>query len=162
LGADTLRGPTQVPFNGKVNYTHLMWIDSDMVFKPEDLDKLLAHDKDIVSGVYLMEGGSSYATVKEWDEEFFQKNGSFQFLTPEVAGTELMEVAYSGFGFMLIKHGVFEALEYPWFRPIFYNIGDCMDFCAEDVGFCRTATEKGFKIWVDPSVKVGHEKSQVL
>jgi hypothetical protein len=31
---------------------------------------------------------------------------------------DLIEVAYTGIGFMLIKKGVFERLEYPWFKPI--------------------------------------------
>ena len=36
------------------------------------------------------------------------------------------------------------------------------DFTSEDVGFCRTAIEKGFKIYVDPNTIVGHEKARIL
>ncbi|MBN2189228.1 MAG: hypothetical protein JW699_07225 [Chitinispirillaceae bacterium] len=36
--------------------------------------RLLSHNADIVSGIYLMEGGKSLATVREWDEEFFKEN----------------------------------------------------------------------------------------
>jgi hypothetical protein len=74
----------------------------------------------------------------------------------------LMEAAYTGFGFMLIKKGVFESMEYPWFRPVMKQIGNAMDFCMEDVGFCLTARERGYKIFVDPQVRVGHEKRVVL
>ena len=111
-----------------------------------------------------MEGGCQFATVREWDEEFFKANGSFQFLTPaDIASQQgLINVAYTGMGFMLIKRGVFEAIEYPWFKPIEKRIGHMVDFTMEDVAFCLRAREKGFKILIDPAVRVGHEKGVVL
>jgi GT2 family glycosyltransferase len=164
LGADVMRGKDQKPFDGKLDYDFIMWIDSDILFNQQQFMKLLSHDADIVSGVYLMEDGKSLATVKEWDEEYFKKNGHFNFLTiQEISGKEeLIEVAYTGMGFMLIKRGVFERLEYPWFRPLEKKIGDMVDFTMEDVAFCLRAREAGFKILVDPAVRVGHEKKVVL
>ena len=111
-----------------------------------------------------MEGGKLYATCKDWDEEYFRKHGQFKFLAPkEIQGRqELIDVSYTGMGFMLIKRGVFESMEYPWFRPIFKKIGDAHDFTMEDVAFCLQARELGYRIWVDPQVIVGHEKTVVL
>lgn len=74
---------------------------------------------------------------------------------------ELIEVAYTGMGFMLVKKGVFEILGYPWFKPIEKRIGDMVDFTMEDVAFCLRAREKGFEVLIDPTVKVGHEKEVV-
>jgi GT2 family glycosyltransferase len=164
LGADVSRGKNQKPFDGKIDYDYLMWIDSDIVFTPKHFQILLNHDKDIVSGIYMMDRGNQFATVKEWDEEFFKKNGYFQFLTPEDIKNkkELIEVSYTGFGFILIKKGVFESMTYPWFRPIDKKIGNMVDFTMEDVAFCIRAKEKGFKIWIDPQVRVGHEKKVVF
>jgi hypothetical protein len=164
LGADVSRGKDQKPFDGKLDYDYLMWIDSDCLFNPQQFMKLLSHDKDIVSGIYLMEGGTAFASVINWDEEYFKRNHCFQFLTPnDLQGKEdLIEVSYTGMGFMLIKKGVFESMEYPWFRPIEKRIGEMVDFTTEDVGFCLTAREKGFSVWIDPQVRVGHEKKVVL
>lgn len=164
LGGDVLRGPSQVPFNGIYNYTHLMWLDDDISFTPAQFQALLNWDVDIVSGVYKMVGGKYYATVKDWDEECFLETGAFRFLTErDVKNYKgLMDVVYTGFGFMLIKRGVFESLAYPWFRPKFYEIGHCVDFCSEDVGFCKDIREKGYKIYIDPKIKVGHIKETVL
>jgi hypothetical protein len=164
LGADVSRGKDQKPFDGKLDYDFIMWIDSDVLFTPQQLMKLLGHNADIVSGVYLMEDGKSLATVKEWDEEFFKKNSHFKFMTlQEIDGKkELIEVAYTGMGFMLVKKGVFEKLEYPWFRPIEKKIGEMVDFTMEDVAFCLQAKEKGLKILIDPAIRVGHEKKVVL
>ena len=35
LGADVRRGPNQAPFDGKIDYEYIMWIDSDQVFSFE-------------------------------------------------------------------------------------------------------------------------------
>ena len=164
LGADVRRGPYQKPYDGKIDYDYLLWIDSDIMFRAEHFDKLLYSNKDIASGLYLMADGQHYATVEHWNEEFFKQNGIFEFLTPEIIKDrkEQFPVAYTGFGFILIKKGVFETMEYPWFQPRWVSNGNFHDFCAEDVGFCWSAQELGHEIWIDPDIKVGHEKTVIL
>ncbi len=164
LGGNVLRGENQKPFDGKINYTHLMWIDNDIAFKPAQFQSLLNSNMDIIAGAYKMADGRHYAIVENWDEEYFQKNASFKFLTDEdIRGRKgFIDVDYTGLGFMLVKKGVFESLKYPWFRPKFYKFGDCFDFCSEDVGFCRDIKEKGYKIYIDPRIIVGHIKDIVI
>jgi hypothetical protein len=165
LGANLLRGKKQVPFDNKINYDYLMWIDSDQIFAPEHFFSLLSDNKDIVGGLYLMEGRTHFASVKTWDEDYFRKNGTFQYLTPKdlSSNEELIEVVYSGFGFLLIKRGVFESLEYPWFEPQTINFGnDIEDFASDDISFCIKAKKAGYQIFVDPKVIIGHEKSEIL
>ena len=41
LRAHVLRGRNQKPFDGQFTYDYIMWIDSDIVFSPEDFFKLL-------------------------------------------------------------------------------------------------------------------------
>jgi len=36
----------------KENYTHIMFLDCDMVFPPDTVNRLLAHDKDICAALY--------------------------------------------------------------------------------------------------------------
>ena len=164
LGADVSRGKNQKPFNGQIDYDYIMWIDSDILFTPEQFVRLLNHNQDIVSGIYCMEGGQYLATVKDWDEEYFKQNGCFKFITlKEIEGQkDLIGVSYTGMGFMLVKKGVFESMEYPWFKPIEKQIGDMVDFTMEDVSFCLRVKKKGYRVFVDPCVRVGHEKKVVL
>jgi hypothetical protein len=164
LGGDVLRGENQKPFNGEIDYTHLMWIDSDIVFTPQQFLTLLDYDKNIVSGIYMMGDGTHFATVENWDEEYFQKNGTFKFSAEEdMEGRKgLIKVGYTGLGFMLVKKGVFESLKYPWFQPVFHEIGNCRDFSSEDVSFCKMITKIGYYVYVDPQIHVGHEKEVVL
>tara|TARA_Y100000589_G_C27121359_1_gene616617 strand:- start:279 stop:926 length:648 start_codon:yes stop_codon:yes gene_type:complete len=164
LGADVKRGEDQKPFNGEIDYDYIMWIDSDIIFKTKDFFSLLKNGKDICSGLYLMEGGKQYACVENWDEEFYKKNGHFQFLEPKdlINKKNLFPVNYVGMGWMLVKRGVFESIKYPWFEPIRKKIGNYVDFTMEDVAFCHKAIDVGFDIMIDPSVKVGHEKKIIL
>lgn len=168
LGGDNIQGIKQNPFQGKIDYDYIMWIDSDMVFTPDQFFKLLDANKDIVSGVYKMHNNYHYATVEKWDHDYFVKHGSYEFLNQDSIKqkNDLFPVAYTGFGWMLVKKGVFESLEYPWFQPIWKEYErdgkKIKEFTMEDVAFCDMIKDKGFDIWVDPKIIVGHEKMMVL
>jgi hypothetical protein len=43
-----------------------------------------------------------------------------------------------------------------------FESGAVQDMCGEDVSFCLDAIEKGFDIWCDPRIRVGHEKTRVI
>ena len=164
-GGSTRQGIKQSPWGGTVDYDYMLWIDSDVVFRFEDFQALLAHRVDIVGGVYLMADGARYAAVEKMDLATFQKAGHFEFLTPTALADRqgLVSVDYCGFGFVLIRRGVFEKLEYPWFRPVWIDMpGGVREFTSEDVGFCLEAKKAGLAIHIDPKVIVGHEKSIVL
>jgi hypothetical protein len=168
LGGASVRGKNQIPFDGQVDYDYIMWIDSDMVFEVNDFIKLLNMNKDIASGIYKTQNNSNYATVEKWNKEYYAKNGSFEFLDDKLINkrTKPFKVEYTGFGWVLIKKGVFESLEYPWFQPLWeeFKVGDTSfkEFTMEDVAFCRMITKKGYDIYVDPTLIIGHEKMLVL
>jgi hypothetical protein len=177
LGGNVQRGKDQKPFTtkeGPLPYDYIMWIDSDIIFNPLQFAALLedAKHNDIVSGVYRMTDGN-YATVETWDEEYFKKNGHFEFMTE--SGMDdyakrkgpnnsrvLFPVSYNGMGFFMVKRGVVEELSYPWFRPITVNIGDAVDFTMEDVGFCIRAKKAGFTTMIDPAIRVAHQKEMLI
>jgi hypothetical protein len=163
-GGNVRAGKKQKPWGGNLNYDFMLWIDSDVIFKVSDMLQLIQCDVDIVSGLYLMANRTHFAAVEHMDEEKFKQTGSFEFLKPETVAkkTAPFEVDYAGFGFTLVKQGVFEKLEYPWFRPIFMQIGECFEFTSEDVGFCMQARDAGIKFLAHPKVIVGHEKSVIL
>ena len=51
LGANVLRGPDQLPWDGKLEYDYQLWIDSDIVFNSDKFWQLcdLAVPEDVVS-----------------------------------------------------------------------------------------------------------------
>jgi len=164
LGGSTLNGVKQKPFAGQ-DYDYIMWIDSDVLFRVDHFKQLLDADKDIVSGVYTMNDNIHCATVETMDHELYKKQGYYDFMKREdvTKRTDLFGVDYTGFGFMLIKKGVFESLEYPWFRPMWFEYGDDVkDFAMEDVSFCQAVKEKGYTVWVNPKTLLGHQKTFII
>ena len=206
LGANDLRGESQKPFDDKINYDFIMWIDSDQVFNVNQFISLLKHDIDVVSGLYLMNDGKNYTVVRKWDNSTFLNKGRLDFLNRDTLITwldenaegdikenkdeqgrpykdytnckiPLMKVDYTGLGWTLIKKGVIEKLEYPWFygtRISMNNdvsVGDDDDvtepkkivtYTSEDVTFFLNLKKKGIDSYVDPRVFVGNEKKIIL
>ena len=165
LSGDTLKGINQKPFQGEIKYDYIMWIDSDMVFTPLDFKVLLDMDKPIASGMYKTEDKVNYATVIKMRKQDFIKNSTYEFLNNDTLKIlpDTFQVDYTGFGWILFKKGVLETLEYPWFRPYWYNYGkNVKEFTSEDVGICKTLKEKGHKIVVNKNLIIGHEKSCIL
>ena len=167
LGANVLRGPDQVPWDGKLNYDYQLWIDSDIVYGTEKFLQLVLMDKDIAAGWYMTEDGRTTSVAHWLDEGDFRNNGGV--MNHETGETmerrkKPFTVDYTGFGWVLIKKGVFENLEYPWFAPKMqvFESGSVQDMCGEDVSFCLDAIEKDYQIWCDPRIRVGHEKTRVI
>lgn len=164
LGGDVLKGPEQKPFQGLVEYDVMMWIDSDVIFRPDDFFRLLESPHDVTAGLYMMEDMTHLAAVKDWNEDFFKKDGAFKFLRPEdIQGApEYMPVAYAGMGWMMIRKGVVEDIKYPWFWSPLETIGDLVDMNSEDVSFCKALTAAGHQVHIDTKLRVGHQKKVLL
>lgn len=137
-------------------HTHLFWIDADMEFEPRDVAKVWNLEADIGVGVYAM---------KKQDKQWFAAWKDGQLVHDLDQFKEPIEVDYAGTGFMLIKREVIETLaktaesyEGPNGRVAALYMTPIHDdgFESEDYHFCRKAREAGFKIFMDPSVRLGH------
>jgi len=171
LGLDVLRGADQKPFGGKIEYDVWVTIDSDIVFTPEQVIELLEDTKKypIVSGLYRMQDMVHYACVKEWDLDYFKKNGSFKFMRADsMEGMDkYTSVAYNGMGFFACHKKVFEKMKYPYFSyPLIEMEAEdgtlLRDICSEDVAFCKNLIDAGIEIIVNTTLRVGHEKTLVI
>lgn len=143
------------PLSGEVTYDKILWIDSDIAFTPDDLLKLYESDKEIISGAYLF-GDGSVAAYKT-----FGKNG---YTHKDVIDMkETTEIEGCGFGFLMVKQGIFEQLSRPWFQQVMGSVeldGKTIEFpiMGEDLSWCKRVRDLGYKIYLDPSVKVTHHK----
>ena len=126
-------------------------------------------EREIVAGWYCTEDGRT-TSIAHWLEEgdFRSNGGVMNHETIETMSKRKKPFTcdYTGFGWVLIKNGVFEHAEmkYPWFAPKMqvFESGEVQDMCGEDVSFCLDAIEAGFDIWCDPLIRVGHEKTRVI
>ena len=186
LGANVLRGPDQIPWDGKLNYDYQLWIDSDIVFDtnkfwqladlalPADAvdekgETIEGKDHPIAAGWYSTEDGRTTSVAHWLEEDDFRNNGgvmNHEMVDGISKRKKPFTVDYTGFGWVFIKKGVFEneQMKYPWFAPKMqvFESGAVQDMCGEDVSFCLDAIEAGFEIWCDPRIRVGHEKTRII
>ena len=88
--------------------THILFIDSDMTFPQEMIQRLLKHDVDIVAANCARRRMPTGPTAQNYDEGGKRKP---VYSLPESTGLE--EVGSVGTGIMLIKRNVFEACQNP-------------------------------------------------
>ena len=178
LYGNILEGSKQRPFQGKIKYDYIMWVDDDILFSVDHFFKLLhimehrGNAFKVLTGLYPMANNTHYAAVRKLDMDYFQKNGKFEFLAKDdsvIEDKDLIQVEYTGFGFLLMRHGVLEAMDYPWFSPVDMSFKHpdtgvlVKDFTSEDVGFCLKLKMKlGIHIYAVSDVRVNHYKPVYL
>lgn len=127
--------------------THVLFIDTDMVFPADTLDRLLAHDKPMVFANCCTRSLNPAKPTA-------QIGGKRVWTERESTGLE--EVDRCGFGVALIAIEVFHAIPKPWFH--FNYLPDKDDYGGEDIYFCDLATKAGYKLYIDHdlSKQIGH------
>lgn len=174
VGGHPLKGPQQIPWQGEVPYDYMFWLDTDIVFTPEQVLALYNRmerqpEVDVLSGVYLMQNALMSTVVADWDDDFFNENGHYKLYTPEELqelkqkrSDGLVQSFAAGMGFMIIRKGVFERIRYPWFGPRYHERYHTCEFASEDISWCANLKDAGINVYVDPDVMLGHEKTKIL
>lgn len=135
-------------------FDYLFSVDHDITFAPDTLQKLLSHDKDLVSGVYRQRLEPQQLEIYEpfgtrmSAEDLYSRNWN------------LVGIGGCGFGCVLVKKEVFATVGYPQFE--YHPALDHSNTISEDTDFCKKAITKGFKLWCDPSVVCGHIGSTTM
>jgi len=145
-------------------YDYMMWIDSDIGFKPEDVMKLVNTGQDVISGVCPMGPTMRCPAGRFGYDEYGQPSLDYISIAEldNVDQDTLIPVEFAGYGFIAVKQGVFEAMEYPWFRTTIRKHAGREVNPSEDLGWCIRAREKGFKVWLYPGVRLTHNKELCL
>lgn len=144
-----------------------LMIDDDIVFSPEDAEKVVALAREkhsIACAAYPVRGATHFACrLKEPDIRF---------------GPDLppVEIEYAGTGFVAVHRGVCEAIIaandlplchpdslqfWPLFQPLVVETPDqdghdVAEYLSEDWSFCFRAKQAGFQVWLDPTVFLTH------
>lgn len=140
-------------------YDYLFSVDSDITFEKDTLKKLLAHDKDVVSGLYIQRKEEKVLEIYRMNRRGGVSNVTFEELSKE----SLARISACGFGCVLIKSEVIRKIGYPQF--IYREALDHKHTVSEDVHFCARANEEGFDIWADTTIlceHIGSKKYKVI
>jgi hypothetical protein len=166
--------------------THLMFVDSDIVFDPYDVIKLVEYNKDIVCGiypkksidwnkvVYAVQNGIVHQDdlqVASCHYAFNPGNVNAAELSKKLEGTDLIDVRHAATGFMLVKREVFIKLfdkvdtykiRYSTERErtirCFFDtkISENSEYLSEDWFFCDLWRKHGGQIYIDPQIRLKH------
>lgn len=143
-------------------FEELMWIDSDVGFDPDDVDKLRRHGIPLCAGLYPKKDAKSFAchVLPGTERLLFGRGGG------------LTEILYCGFGFVHTRKEIFERVKEriglpdcnqrfgapitPWFLPDFVPDGAGWWYLAEDYAFCHRARKCGYRITADTTIRLTH------
>lgn len=131
----------------------VMWFDSDMVFNPDTLKRLLEHidnGADMVTGIYYRRT-PPFSPIAFTTMNLNEDGTAFTWEEPDKIPDEPFEVAACGFGCVLMRSEIFVAV-FAKFGQLFTPIANC----GEDIAFCWRARQCGYKILADPSIGLGH------
>jgi cellulose synthase/poly-beta-1,6-N-acetylglucosamine synthase-like glycosyltransferase len=168
------------------SYTHLMFIDADIRFNPQDILKMIEEDKDIICGIYPKkeinwQGVANAASTNVPVEYWKHYTGSLVVNLVDYDGAvtvpidKPVEIWNGGTGFMLIKRSALEHMKdkLPSYNNDVQILGSeikdrITEFfaCAiepgserllsEDYYFCWKAREAGLKVYAAPWAQLGH------
>lgn len=143
-------------------FAETMWIDSDMAFDPDAVDRIRAHNLPICCGIATKKGKRELAA--------HVLPGTEQIVFG--AGGGLLELKFAGTGFLHVRADVYRTLQkeldlplcntrwprpmVPYFQPMIYEDDGFPWYLAEDYAFCARARKCGFRILADTTIRLGH------
>jgi hypothetical protein len=163
--------------------THLLFIDSDIEFKVEDVFTLLGCDKPVVCAGYAQKWLNDQTMKKVFSSQIEIANPmelvtrTSVHLLSEQSASQLMKAKYATTGFLLVQRNVFERIAHSHpelqyendidgysganpstffnFFPLTIN-PETKRFESEDYGFSRLWTELGGEIYVATNITLKH------
>lgn len=117
--------------------THVLWLDNDMIFPVDMIERLYQHGKPIVA--------ANYSQRKRPCKPVAAKDGLWVYTEENSSGLEMVD--YVGMGCMLVETAIYESIPKPW-HMLAWNEKK-QEIVGEDVYFCRKARAAGADIWID-------------
>jgi hypothetical protein len=118
----------------------VLWLDSDMMFPPSVLMRLLAHNEDLV-GCNYMKRSYPFKTVA------FTDTSDWENWIPIQYSNELVEAEAVGMGCVLMKTALFKELQKPYFEYTYQPKTE--DWGGEDFTLFKKFNKLGYKLKID-------------
>lgn len=134
----------------KGSYTHLFFVDSDILLNPRALERLISHDKDQVGFPVHIGNYPGILNPAVFKSGFISmENGLDIYSWTEILKMypNLVKVYANAMGCLLIKRKVLESVQFRTHPTL---------MLGEDLWFFAEADEKGFEAWCDTSYRPEH------
>lgn len=128
------------------NYTHVLWLDADMIFTPDLVDDLMFSGRSFVCGIFHGRRKPHLSCL------FTTLNEDGSFTRFEKYPSNTFEIAGCGFGGVLMETGIIKEI-------LLANGGTAflpMAKFGEDLAFCLRAKRLGIKMYGEPGAVLGH------
>lgn len=133
-------------------YTHLLFIDSDMVFDESIVETLMFSGKDCVCGAFQSRrepyGACVYTSIQP-------------MVNVNEYGAAPFRVAGCGMAMTLISKEILKEVQAKYGTCFNPERIDGTNF-GEDIAFCWRVNSIGKEIWCDPAARVGHIAHKVI
>lgn len=129
----------------------VMWLDSDIIYPANIIQKLMSRNKDMITGIYYKRTAPYTPCIYKLEEEKLRPYIDYE-------EDKVFKVEAAGFGCMLMKAKVIRAV-YDKFGGCFFPVNGVG---GEDLSFIRRAKDIGIEVWCDSSVKCGHVGRQIV
>ena len=121
----------------------VFWCDSDVVLPRDAVTRLLAEDKDFITGIYFQRRTPHFPLIAHYHEQ----REVFNWFT-EWPDNVVAPIDGCGFGCVYTSMRLLNAMgDGPWFHYQKFS---------EDFDFCLSARAKGFQLYVHTGVLCGH------
>lgn len=130
--------------------THILFLDSDMVFPRDTLCRLLVHDLDVVGAIYSNRGGTAVTATDSVETR------SRSTLVVHDGEKGLRRIEAMGLGVTLIKATVFDQVPPSCFEMRW--MPDLATVEGEDYSFFRAVKDAGIAVYADMDLswEIGH------
>jgi hypothetical protein len=137
------------------DFTHLLWLDSDICAPLDSLERLLAHDVPIVGGLYHKKGAPFDPVAYDLEtDEHGSSHATYERTSKlDLTTDALYPVDGLGLGLTLIHRSVFDAVVSKMLPDIWFQT--TLSY-GEDVWFCHWAKQLGFRAYLDTSIRCTH------
>ncbi len=138
------------------NCDRILMLDDDMIIDWQDkgkesfdfLRKLIAHDKHICGVLYYQRGGECEPVLMK----AINDGNAYRMLHDDEVTHSLQQVDVAGGGCLLIQTRIFDRIPFPYFAP--------EHKWGTDIQLCEQARKKGFEVWADTSIELGHLRNE--
>lgn len=149
------------------DYDDFLFIDDDMGWRPNDVVRLLASDKDLIGAVGCKKVVRPDTDPAKWclrtlDQPLNQDEmGAIEI---KAIGTGFVKISRAVFNRMIMAHPEWKRRGWPnmpeavraWYYQFFRFDPNDPDEPGEDIEFCREWRSLGGSVWLDPTIKLIH------
>lgn len=146
-------------------FDYILWLDSDMIFPADTVkklvDKAVENDYDYISGIYFARALPTSPVICKEIKVDEDENGLLSAKATryfDYPRDSFFEIAGGGFGCCLTKVSMIKDLAQQFGMSPFNPIPGL----SEDYSFNVRATEAGYKMWCDSTIKCGHVGAMVF